>query len=141
MAHHDALTDLPNRVLFRETLEHALAFARRGHLLALHCLDLDQFKAVNDTLGHPIGDGLLQAVAQRLRDGLRETDTVARLGGDEFAIVQTAIASPIEATGLAEPADRADRGAVRDRRATRSSSAPASASRSRRRTGWMPTSC
>ena len=64
MAHHDALTDLPNRVLFRETLEHALAFARRGHLLALHCLDLDQFKAVNDTLGHPIGDGLLQAVAE-----------------------------------------------------------------------------
>ncbi|MGD0432281.1 MAG: EAL domain-containing protein, partial [Acetobacteraceae bacterium] len=101
LARHDALTDLPNRVLFHESLGHALAFARRGHLLALHCLDLDQFKAVNDTLGHPIGDGLLRAVAQRLRDGLRETDTVARLGGDEFAIVQTAIQSPIDATGLA----------------------------------------
>jgi diguanylate cyclase (GGDEF)-like protein/PAS domain S-box-containing protein len=101
LAHHDALTGLPNRVLFREALEHAVAFARRGHLLALHCLDLDQFKAVNDTLGHPVGDGLLQAVAQRLRDCLRETDTVARLGGDEFAIIQTAIQSPIDATGLA----------------------------------------
>ena len=101
LARYDALTDLPNRVLFRETLDHALAFARRGHLLALHCLDLDQFKAVNDTLGHPIGDRLLQAVAQRLRDGLRETDTVARLGGDEFAIVQTAIESAREATVLA----------------------------------------
>ena len=101
LAHHDALTGLPNRVLFREALEHAVAFARRGHLLALHYLDLDQFKAVNDTLGHPIGDGLLQAVAQRLRESLRETDTVARLGGDEFAIIQTAIGSPIDATGLA----------------------------------------
>ena len=102
MARHDALTDLPNRVLFRENLEHALPFARRGQLLALHYLDLDQFKAVNDTLGHPIGDALLQAVAQRLRDGLRDTDTVARLGGDEFAIVQTMIDSPHAATGLAD---------------------------------------
>ncbi len=100
-ANHDALTGLPNRLLFHEKLEHALAFARRGHPLALHCLDLDQFKAVNDTLGHPIGDGLLQAVARRLRDCLRETDTVARLGGDEFAVVQTAVASPVDATGLA----------------------------------------
>jgi diguanylate cyclase (GGDEF)-like protein/PAS domain S-box-containing protein len=102
LAHHDALTGLPNRVLFHETLEHGLAFSRRGHLLALHCLDLDQFKAVNDTLGHPIGDGLLQAVARRLRQELREMDTVARLGGDEFAIVQTGIASPLDATALAD---------------------------------------
>ena len=101
LARYDALTELPNRVLFRETLEHALAFARRGHVLALHCLDLDQFKAVNDTLGHPIGDGLLQAVAQRLREAIRETDTIARLGGDEFAIVQNAVDSPQDATGLA----------------------------------------
>ncbi len=101
LAHHDGLTNLPNRVLFRATLDHAMAFARRGHLLALHCLDLDQFKAVNDTLGHPVGDGLLQAVAKRLQDCLRETDSVARLGGDEFGIVQTAIESPIEATSLA----------------------------------------
>ncbi|MGA3403323.1 MAG: diguanylate cyclase, partial [Acetobacteraceae bacterium] len=102
LAHHDGLTNLPNRVLFRDTLVHALALARRGHLLALLCLDLDQFKAVNDTLGHPVGDGLLQAVARRLQECLRETDAVARLGGDEFAIVQTAIESPIDATGLAD---------------------------------------
>ncbi len=101
MAHHDALTGLPNRLLFREKLEAALALARRGHLLALHCLDLDQFKAVNDTLGHPIGDALLKAVAGRLLDWTRETDTVARLGGDEFAIVQAGISRPTEATGFA----------------------------------------
>jgi diguanylate cyclase (GGDEF)-like protein len=101
LAWHDALTDLPNRVMLHEKLERALVFARRGNLMALHCLDLDQFKAVNDTLGHPVGDSLLQAVAQRLREGVRETDTVVRLGGDEFAIVQTEIGSPIEATGLA----------------------------------------
>jgi diguanylate cyclase (GGDEF)-like protein len=101
MARHDALTDLPNRVLFHETLDNALALARRGHLVALHCLDLDQFKAVNDTLGHPIGDILLRQVAQRLRDGVRETDTVARLGGDEFAVVQTPIGSPLDAAVLA----------------------------------------
>jgi diguanylate cyclase (GGDEF)-like protein len=101
MAHHDALTGLPNRLLFREKLEAALALARRGRLLALHCLDLDQFKAVNDTLGHPVGDALLKAVAARLLDWTRETDTVARLGGDEFAIVQTAISKPTEATAFA----------------------------------------
>ena len=101
LAHHDGLTNLPNRVLFRARLDHAMAFARRGHRLALHCLDLDQFKAVNDTLGHPVGDGLLQAVAKRLQECLRETDSVARLGGDEFGIVQTTIESPIEATSLA----------------------------------------
>ena len=67
LAHHDALTDLPNRALFHEKLEQALRYARRGRLVALHFLDLDQFKAVNDTLGHPIGDRLLQAVAERLR--------------------------------------------------------------------------
>ena len=101
LAQYDALTDLPNRVLFRDALEHALSFSRRGHLLALHYLDLDRFKAVNDTLGHPLGDRLLQAVAVRLRTGVRDTDTVARLGGDEFAIVQTTIESPRDATTLA----------------------------------------
>ncbi len=101
LAQHDPLTDLPNRSLFHEKLEHAMAFARRGRLLALHCLDIDHFKAINDTLGHPIGDGLLQAIARRLQDSLRDTDTVARLGGDEFAIVQTAIATPLDAIELA----------------------------------------
>jgi diguanylate cyclase (GGDEF)-like protein/PAS domain S-box-containing protein len=101
LAHHDALTSLPNRALFHEELDRALALARRGSALALHYLDLDQFKAVNDTLGHPTGDSLLQAVARRLQNGVRETDTVARLGGDEFAIVQTAIESATDAVGLA----------------------------------------
>jgi diguanylate cyclase (GGDEF)-like protein len=78
-----------------------LQYARRGRLQALHFLDLDQFKTVNDTLGHPVGDRLLQSVAERLLDVLRETDTLARLGGDEFAILQTAIDSPLDATVLA----------------------------------------
>ncbi len=102
MARHDALTDLPNRVLVHEKLEQALAHARRGRPLALLCLDLDQFKAVNDTLGHPVGDALLQAVARRLTERVRETDTVARLGGDEFAVVQTPIDKPTEAADFAE---------------------------------------
>ena len=102
MAHHDALTDLPNRVLFHEKLAEALAHARRGRPLALLCLDLDQFKAVNDTLGHPIGDALLQAVAQPAAQQVRDTDTVARLGGDEFAVVQAPIDKPTEAADFAE---------------------------------------
>jgi diguanylate cyclase (GGDEF)-like protein len=101
LAHHDSLTDLPNRVLFQEKLGHAVAHARRGRDLALHCLDLDQFKAVNDTLGHPVGDALLQAVAVRLLERTRETDTVARLGGDEFAILQAPIEGPAVATAFA----------------------------------------
>jgi diguanylate cyclase (GGDEF)-like protein len=99
LAHHDTLTGLPNRVLFHETLERALADP--GEPVALHCLDLDQFKAVKDSLGHHIGDRLLQAAARRLCRGSHETDTVARLGGDEFAIVQTGMNSPTEVTGLA----------------------------------------
>jgi diguanylate cyclase (GGDEF)-like protein len=101
LAHHDALTDLPNRVLFRKRLEDALTSARRGEGLALLCLDLDQFKAVNDTLGHPVGDLLLRAVAVRLVERTRETDIVARLGGDEFAVVQS-IDRPSEPAGLAD---------------------------------------
>jgi len=102
MARHDALTDLPNRVLFHEKLQEALAHARRGHSLALLCLDLDQFKAVNDTLGHPVGDALLQAVARRLLEQTRDTDTVARLGGDEFAVVQSPIDNPAAAVAFAD---------------------------------------
>jgi diguanylate cyclase (GGDEF)-like protein len=101
MAHHDALTELPNRVRFRSELEKALGRTDRGETVAVHCIDLDHFKAVNDTLGHPVGDALLQAVAVRIRDCLRPTDTVARLGGDEFAIVQVSADQPIGSTALA----------------------------------------
>ena len=93
MAVHDTLTGLPNRVLLNEQLEQALTRAKRGEIVATHVLDLDHFKHVNDTLGHPAGDKLLRMVADRLRGLLRETDTVARMGGDEFAIVQVAIAA------------------------------------------------
>jgi diguanylate cyclase (GGDEF)-like protein len=101
MAHHDALTNLPNRVLLRERLEEALARARRGDQIAVLYLDLDHFKSINDTLGHGVGDQLLKAVAVRLRSCLRETDTIARLGGDEFAIIQTEIGSPADVATLA----------------------------------------
>jgi diguanylate cyclase (GGDEF)-like protein/PAS domain S-box-containing protein len=100
MARHDALTGLPNRTLLRERMEEELARVRRGGGLAVLCLDLDHFKAVNDTLGHPIGDALLKAATQRIRDCVRETDTVARLGGDEFTILQ-AIDRPEQAGTLA----------------------------------------
>jgi diguanylate cyclase (GGDEF)-like protein len=88
MARHDALTNLPNRTLFREELERAIKLAKLGDQLAVLCLDLDHFKKINDSLGHPVGDALLNEVAARLRDCLGSGDTVARLGGDEFAIVQ-----------------------------------------------------
>jgi diguanylate cyclase (GGDEF)-like protein/PAS domain S-box-containing protein len=94
MARHDALTNLPNRVLFAERIEQALAQMGRGSGFAVLCLDLDHFKQVNDTLGHPVGDQLLRAVAERLQACAREIDTVARLGGDEFAIVQRDVKGP-----------------------------------------------
>jgi diguanylate cyclase (GGDEF)-like protein len=102
MAHHDALTDLANRALLNERLEQALSHFRDGQMVAVHHLDLDQFKAVNDTFGHPAGDKLLKIVAERLRALVRETDTIARMGGDEFVIVQAPIADPAEATTLAQ---------------------------------------
>jgi diguanylate cyclase (GGDEF)-like protein len=100
MARHDALTDLPNRVLLRERLEHELKRVKRGESLAVLCLDLDHFKSVNDTLGHPVGDELLKVVADRLRHCTREPDTIARLGGDEFAIIMTAVGQPSDAATL-----------------------------------------
>jgi diguanylate cyclase (GGDEF)-like protein len=102
MARHDALTDLPNRVLLRETLEHELKRVKRGECLAVLCLDLDQFKSVNDALGHPIGDELLKLVGERLRNCTREPDTVARLGGDEFAIIMTKMEDPSDAAALSK---------------------------------------
>ncbi len=100
MARHDALTDLPNRMLLRDRLEHELKRVKRGECLAVLCLDLDHFKSVNDTLGHPIGDELLKVVADRLRRCTREPDTIARLGGDEFAIIMTSMTQPADAAAL-----------------------------------------
>jgi diguanylate cyclase (GGDEF)-like protein/PAS domain S-box-containing protein len=102
LAHYDALTDLPNRVLLRERLEQELSFVRRGGQLAVLYLDLDHFKSVNDTLGHSTGDELLKAVTGRLRGCLRDADIFARLGGDEFAIVQTGLQQPTAAAVLAQ---------------------------------------
>jgi len=88
MAYYDPLTDLPNRALFRDRLATALAQARRrDEIVAVIYVDLDEFKAINDLLGHAVGDGVLQSVARRLRELVREEDTVARQGGDEFTII------------------------------------------------------
>jgi diguanylate cyclase (GGDEF)-like protein len=102
MARHDALTDLPNRTMLRERLEYELRRVKRGESLAMLCLDLDHFKSVNDTLGHPIGDELLKVVAERLRGCTRAPDTIARLGGDEFAIIATGVEDPSDAATLAK---------------------------------------
>lgn len=100
---HDALTDLPNRVLFQDRVEHALARSPRQHnRVAVLFIDLDDFKNVNDTFGHAVGDQLLQAAADRLRPMVRTSDTCARLGGDEFAIVLEETASAESARVVAE---------------------------------------
>jgi len=91
LAHYDALTDLPNRVLFREQVERELRRTRRGEQFALLYIDIDEFKSINDSLGHPVGDELLKVVAARLKSCIGENDLVARLGGDEFAVIQTNI--------------------------------------------------
>jgi diguanylate cyclase (GGDEF)-like protein/PAS domain S-box-containing protein len=109
LAHYDALTDLPNRVLFRGQLEHVLQQVQSGEQLAVLYIDIDEFKSVNDALGHSVGDELLKAVAGRLRGCLRETDLAARLGGDEFAVIQTAVRNPSETTHLVERIYRAIR--------------------------------
>ncbi len=89
LAHFDPLTDLPNRVLFREQVERELQRTNRDEQFALLYIDIDEFKGINDSLGHHVGDELLKVVATRLRSCIRETDLVARLGGDEFAVIQT----------------------------------------------------
>ena len=102
MTYHDSLTDLPNRMLLGERIEDALVRVGRTGQVAILSLDLDHFKSTNDTLGHPVGDALLQAVAKRLAASVREGDTVARLGGDEFAIVQVGAEQPQGARSLAQ---------------------------------------
>jgi diguanylate cyclase (GGDEF)-like protein len=102
LAQFDALTGLPNRFVLEDRLQQAVIGTRRtGERIALHYLDLDEFKQVNDTLGHPVGDELLKAVGQRLTNLVRETDTVARLGGDEFAVIQTGINGATGASAFA----------------------------------------
>jgi diguanylate cyclase (GGDEF)-like protein/PAS domain S-box-containing protein len=91
LAHYDPLTDLPNRVLFREQMERELQKVSRGEQFALLYIDVDEFKGINDSLGHHVGDELLKAVAGRIRGCIREGDLIARLGGDEFAVIQTGV--------------------------------------------------
>jgi diguanylate cyclase (GGDEF)-like protein len=103
LAHHDPLTDLPNRWLFKDRLDQALRLAHRHQgMVAMHCVDVDFFKAINDRYGHVTGDKVLVAVAERMQACLRQSDTLARLGGDEFAIVQTGLT----ANGAAHLAER-----------------------------------
>ncbi|MEH2493962.1 diguanylate cyclase (GGDEF)-like protein/PAS domain S-box-containing protein [Bradyrhizobium sp. AZCC 1678] len=96
LAHYDALTDLPNRVLFREQIERELRKAVGGQQFALLYIDIDEFKGINDSLGHHVGDELLKAVAASLKDCTKPGDLIARLGGDEFAVIQTAVSGRTE---------------------------------------------
>jgi len=93
LAHYDALTDLPNRVLFREQIECELQHAKAGGKFALLYIDIDEFKGINDSLGHQVGDELLKTIADRIRGCIKREDLIARLGGDEFAVIRTGINS------------------------------------------------
>ena len=112
LAHYDALTDLPNRVLFRERIERELQRTSRGEQFALLYIDVDEFKGINDSLGHHVGDELLKAVAGRIRSCIRETDHVARLGGDEFAVIQTDVADTARCRGIRDANSRGDPAAL-----------------------------
>jgi diguanylate cyclase (GGDEF)-like protein/PAS domain S-box-containing protein len=108
MAHHDGLTDLPNRDFYQDRLRQALARSQASSKrVAVLCLDLDLFKNVNDAFGHPMGDRLLKAVAERLKTEIRGENLAARLGGDEFAIVLASVVSPNEVSDFADRLIRA----------------------------------
>jgi diguanylate cyclase (GGDEF)-like protein len=108
MAYHDTLTGLPNRMMFLHTLEHDMALARRNqHALAVHFLDLDNFKEINDKHGHDFGDVFLKAVGERLTNTLRAVDSVARFGGDEFVILQNMVATTDNVMTFAEKVRKA----------------------------------
>ncbi len=102
LAHHDPLTQAANRVYFAEELENALRHLQPGSGFALHWIDLDRFKEINDRLGHPAGDALLKSIAGRLLKTVRQHDLVARLGGDEFAVIQAGAKTQAEAEELAK---------------------------------------
>jgi diguanylate cyclase (GGDEF)-like protein/PAS domain S-box-containing protein len=115
LAHHDALTALPNRTFFQRRLsEEAIRARRRKSALALHVIDLDRFKEVNDTLGHPVGDDVLKIVARTLIEHSSKTDVIARLGGDEFMLLQTGVKSAADARLRAEHLIHAVRNAIMD---------------------------
>jgi diguanylate cyclase (GGDEF)-like protein len=107
LARHDALTGLANRLALQERLDQTVAMAGRGQTSAALCLDLDRFKAVNDTFGHPTGDLLLQAVAERLLACVRDVDIVSRLGGDEFVVLLVGLDLPEQAAVVAKRVVRA----------------------------------
>ena len=140
LAFHDPLTLLANRSLFRDRVEHALTLAQRSQQrVAVMFLDLDNFKNVNDSLGHDAGDRLLQAAAQRLVKSTRPSDTVARLGGDEFAILLEGIRTETDVERIAVPITEAfDRPLLLDGRETASRRASAWPSRNPETT---PRSC
>jgi diguanylate cyclase (GGDEF)-like protein len=108
MAHHDPLTGLPNRILLEDRISRSIAHAQRARqLTAILFIDLDKFKSINDTLGHAIGDQMLQQVADRLRHCLRDDDTVARIGGDEFVICLYGLTDRLAALPIADKILRA----------------------------------
>ncbi len=103
LAHHDPLTDLPNRLLLMTRLRYSLRTASRNkHICAVLYVDLDRFKLINDSLGHEVGDGVLQHIARRFKGQVREVDMVARLGGDEFVVLLEGIEDPLDASLVAE---------------------------------------
>ena len=102
LARFDSLTGLPNRAVLRDRMARALSECRPDNMCAVHFIDLDQFKQVNDTLGHTRGDMLLEAVAKRLIDATRDAGVIARFGGDEFVVLQAPIRSPDQSETLAE---------------------------------------